>query len=907
MRRILHSLLVRFLLLLVVAGVCYLFTDSFGKRWRKYVMAKMEEKGFHVQFSRFGLHPIDGLVARDVKIFTDEDRRHILMTIDRLNLDVDYGKLAKKKFFIEGLELADAHVALPIDPDHPDAGQVEVKDLNARVYWMDDRLDIRRAEGQVAGVQLAVTGSILLPTRKNRTDAEKKADESVAAKRMAFLREKRGQVQEGLAWLKRFTFSKRPRLALDVNGVADKLENLQASVHFSVEGLGYESYTCKELSARANYNAGVVEVRQLTLKDRMGTLEAGATWDMAGDEVRFRLHTTADLPQLAKSFLQSDALREVVFYESAPPTLTLDGTWYVKGPKSAQKRPIEAVGELQSGRFNSRGEVFEGVSASFGVAPEGFYIRDGLLRHKSGTLAIQTMFQEIEGFKYRAVLRMDPHAFLPFASEEATRELIRRFQFDDSSSIFVGLEGQGPDMSLGSCRNVGRAEFHDLKYRGVEFAAASGELEFFNRKLIFRNVAAVVRSGTAEAGEVVVEDAEHWVRLTGVKGKLDPVPLTSCFARQAAEAIARYHFNSNTEVGVDGMIGTTTPALTDFKVHFKAPEGTAVYPLWGKEYTIHAPSGSLDFKGSMMAYDIKGKVSGGAMAANGHVDLGHDPGAYDVDFQAERFPFSVLGKELKFEDVKAQIKASKNSAPFEVQARVLGGTFGLAGTMDLNNKVPTYKGTMRVDAISFQQFAKAYTPGQESEGDVTGHMEFSGKPGEWKSLKATGALVLLNGNLYAVPVLGPLTPLLGALLPAPIKGYNVAREANCTFEVGDGFLVTDDFEALTSAFKLVSSGTVDFIRDNVNFTAQVRVRGLPGLVLMPVSELLEYKAQGTVSDPNWRSRFFSVGDGKKRNERKAPSAAELGAAANAAQSPDAPAEPAREQRPRVPPKTGPRK
>ncbi|MDB6120587.1 MAG: AsmA-like C-terminal region [Verrucomicrobiaceae bacterium] len=896
MLRFFKSFLLRVLLLSVAVGVAYLFTDGFGLRWRAFVMGKMEERGVHIEFSRFGLHPIDGLVARDVRVFSDEQRQHVLLTIDRVNMDLDYSKLIKKQFFIEGLELSAANVALPLDPDKPDAGQVDLHNLNARVFIIDDRLEIRRAEGEVAGVQLSVTGSIQLTPRKDRTPEEIKLDEQNSAKRMAFLREKRGQIQEGLRWLKRFTFTRRPQIALKVNGSADKLENLKASLHFKAEGLGYESYTCKELAAWADYHEGVIEVRQFRLQDKMGTLESTATWDMAGDDVRFRLHTTADLPQLAKCFLLSDALREIVFYESAPPSLTLEGTWYVKGPKAMQKRPIEAIGQVQAGRFNTRGEVFEGLSASFGVAPEGYYIRDGLLRHKSGSVTLQAMFQEIEGFKYRAVLRMDPHAFLPFAGEEAARELIRRFEFSENSTIFVGLEGQGPDTSLATCRNMGRAEFRDLKYRGVEFNSAEGEMEFFNQKLIFRNASAVVRTGTAEAREVVVETGEKWVKLTGVKGKLDPVPVTSVFARQTAEVIARYHLTPNTEVSVDGMIGMNSADVTNLSVKFKSPDGSGTYPIWGRDYLIHSPNGTLDFKGMKMAYKIKGRVFGGPMSAQGHVDLNHDSNAFDVDVTAEHFPFNILGKEVQFEKVKAEVKSGHSVSPFEISAQVLGGTFGLNGTLDTSRQPAAYKGTLRLDAISFQRFARVYAPGQESEGDVTGHMEFTGRMNDWKALRGTGAMVLLNGNLYAVPVLGPLTPLLGALLPTPIKGYNVAREANCTFQVGDGFVATDDFEALTSSFKLLARGAVDFIKDDINFTAKARARGLPGLVLLPVSELLEYKGEGTVKVPNWRPHYFSVGEGRRPDERIAPSAAELGAANKAIQRQGAQSEPVREKR-----------
>ena len=253
-----------------------------------------------------------------------------------------------------------------------------------------------------------------------------------------------------------------------------------------------------------------------------------------------------------------------------------------------------------------------------------------------------------------------------------------------------------------------------------------------------------------------------------------------------------------------------------------------------------------------------------------------------------------------FDKLKAEIKTGKASSPVDIQASVLGGSIGMKGMIDWSARPTQYKGALQLNALSFQRFAKVYAPDEDSEGDVTGHMEFTGKVDDWQSLKGSGVLILLNGNLYAVPVLGPLTPLLGALLPTPIKGYNVAREANCTFQVADGFLVTKDFEALTSTFKIISHGTVDFLKDDVDFTAQVRVRGLPGLVLLPVSELLEYKGEGTVAKTGWRPHFFSVGEGRKRDERKPPSAAELGAAARAAQMAPPHAQPAPEK-PRVNP------
>jgi hypothetical protein len=128
------------------------------------------------------------------------------------------------------------------------------------------------------------------------------------------------------------------------------------------------------------------------------------------------------------------------------------------------------------------------------------------------------------------------------------------------------------------------------------------------------------------------------------------------------------------------------------------------------------------------------------------------------------------------------------------------------------------------------------------------------------------------------------------VLPRPIKGYNVAKEADCTFEVADGFVTTEDIEAMTTVFRVVSKGKVDFLEDRIQFEAQAKFRGLPGLVLFPVSEILEYVGEGTVGTPIWRPRYFS-GTREKSEFRKTGEKAE---------TPDGPAPPARDAVPTRP-------
>jgi hypothetical protein len=81
-----------------------------------------------------------------------------------------------------------------------------------------------------------------------------------------------------------------------------------------------------------------------------------------------------------------------------------------------------------------------------------------------------------------------------------------------------------------------------------------------------------------------------------------------------------------------------------------------------------------------------------------------------------------------------------------------------------------------------------------------------------------------------------------------------------------------NFEALTNAFKILLDGRIDFLRDQIDMNAQVRVRGLPGIVLLPFSELLEYRGTGSVTDTKWEPKLLR-GVGQTMREANRPASA----------------------------------
>ncbi len=841
---------------LLAAGI-YAYTDSFDRRWRGFVQQELQAHGVFLDFDRLTVNPFGGLVVKEVRLFNDNTRQHVIAAVDRLNLDVDFAKLLEGQVVIESLELSHTGVALPVDPERPELTVVELKDLNARAFLNGDQLEIRQAEGDLQGLRISITGVLTLPKKDEDPNKPSKS----AMERLSMMREHRAQVQNGLDWLARFRSNTLPELTVNVSGDLNLPQELRGTLSFRAVNLKFEDYVWKELIADAEYDGGMIDVKRLHLSDHLGTLEATAAWRLGSERARFQLTSSADIPSLARAFLDNDGLREVVFYDEAP-QLSLEGFWYPKRGRNADGTasfPAEVTGRIDCKRFGSRGAVFNGLSASIGVSTDGFYVRDMVLTHKTGTILMQLMQHREHGVKYDATLRMDPNVLLPFVLREKTRDVIRRFQFDEKSEIDVHVAGEGPSFVLQDGVNSGHGLLKNFRYNGVELESMEADMSFQGFMQAYQNIKIHHARGPAQAEHVYLNDEEKWVRLTNVKAESDTAELVRCFAPKTAAFIERYRLTHGTHVTLNGTIGIQNSKYSDFAFTFRSSDGNGHYMLWGEDYLIQAPHGDLRIVGQKLAYDVKGRLFELPLHAQGTVDLAPGVEDYTADVTAGVFPYEVFGKKLNFADMHAKVSGKSGKVSFDVKAEVLGGGMTLIGTLDETREPNPYQGELRMNALSFKRFAQTYSKGNDSEGDLTGDFKFTGRMNDWSALKGNGVLIIVNGNLLAVPILGPLTPLLGAILPRPIAGYNIAKEADCTFSVEDGFLTTRNLKALSTSFRINSKGRINFIKDDIDFDAEVSVRGLTGLVLFPVTQLLAYRGSGTVTDTKWSPRILSGG------------------------------------------------
>src|SRR5260221_3060916 len=84
----------RFAIVLLIAaaisGGWYLARKGFGGRTRARIVEELHRRGVEASIARLTLNPFRGLVARNVRIFSYQDRTHTIAFISEIVLDINY-------------------------------------------------------------------------------------------------------------------------------------------------------------------------------------------------------------------------------------------------------------------------------------------------------------------------------------------------------------------------------------------------------------------------------------------------------------------------------------------------------------------------------------------------------------------------------------------------------------------------------------------------------------------------------------------------------------------------------------------------------------------------------------------------------------------------------------------------
>ncbi len=350
---------------------------------------------------------------------------------------------------------------------------------------------------------------------------------------------------------------------------------------------------------------------------------------------------------------------------------------------------------------------------------------------------------------------------------------------------------QGSGKSLQTLRLSGDLAVGRADYRGVELLEARSKLEIFDRQVVYRDFFIRRKEGTG-SGTFIYDFGRGEARLENIVSDMQPDKVAMWIDPEFVDDVMPYRFRKSARVVANGVVR-----------------------LGGRP-------------GTRLTLDISG---------------------------AEGMDYTFLGKDLPLENVSGRLKIVDYSLELQdFQGRLFGGGVQLDAKISLDAAAPDYQCTIRLDGCDFRSITSLYFDYNDSEGKLNGEYSFRGQDTDPARMVGSGRVEVLNGDVFEIPFLGPLTSLLNSIVPG--MGLSIADRAFASFTVRDGVINTSNLEVLSTAFTMTGNGDIDFLRDRLDFDIRINAKGLPGILLFPVSKLFEYTAQGTMADPGWRPKII---------------------------------------------------
>ncbi len=349
---------------------------------------------------------------------------------------------------------------------------------------------------------------------------------------------------------------------------------------------------------------------------------------------------------------------------------------------------------------------------------------------------------------------------------------------------------RGPSRLPETWTGEGTLALQRSRFRGAWMNSATANLRLGNGAITFENLR-VARDEGAGTGAFTYDFLKHEVRVTDVRATLHPPDAILWIEPKFFKFVTPYKFRQPPNIVANGVI------------HFQGGKNDHL------EIAVDAPTG---------------------------------------------MDYVFLGKTLLVDRISARLIFTDNRLQI---SELEGGLFDgvVRGTADiaLGKSDAHYHANLSADGIDFPRLTDLYYKYETTRGRLTGNYDWTGSGSDARSMRGNGNVKVTDGDIFAIPIFGPLSGLVGAIIPG--VGYSVARQAHATFAIKDGVIHTDDFKVSGKLFGMIGHGDVRFLEDKLDFDIRIDASG-PGVLLTPMYKLFEYKGEGSLSKPNWHPKRF---------------------------------------------------
>lgn len=364
-------------------------------------------------------------------------------------------------------------------------------------------------------------------------------------------------------------------------------------------------------------------------------------------------------------------------------------------------------------------------------------------------------------------------------------------QVDFLDAPEVSAEASGPDPDPAHLSANAALKLGRTSYRDVWAQLATATLRYANRRLVVDPLR-VVRTEGSGGGGLVFDFIRDECEVQKIHASVNPQEVIWWIDPKLLKDIAPYRFGKQPpNLFIDGIVHTKNGPTTQLRVDVDAP------------------------------------------------------GGMDYTFLRRELHASKISARLDFNTSRMKIQ--------NLDASVFGGKLRGFGDVSLVRADPSHSADVRLENVDFAALTKLYFGYDDSKGRLNARYGFSIRGDDARTMRGRGDLAVTDGKVFAIPFLGPLSFILNGIVPG--MGDDVARKGSASFTLANGVIDTSDFLVEASGFSMIGGGKLFYLDDKMNFDVRINARGLPGVLLFPVSKLFEYTSTDTLAKPNWRPKL----------------------------------------------------
>ena len=540
--------------------------------WRTAIERQISKQGAHIHIGALSYHPLRGVIASKVRVFSDPARLHEISRLERVLLDFDKTKLARGQFQITKIELKDAGLILPVDPDHPESDVLEVTGANGTLLMPGGRrLEIRNARGRIEGIDVSLNARLI----GYRQESETPPTASEQGKRRELLAR---VIRELKQW--HFNASPPPEIRVFLDGDANDGAALTAKITLLANGIEKNQHTLDEFNAEAEVTGDLLTVTSLHAKDSRGTLEGRGDYDIGDREGRFDLTSSLELQPLLKAWLGIPPLSQILI--GGAQTLEAEGEFRLNAQNVPQ---IHMTGKARCESVMLRGVQFDTVQSAFSWRDGDLFLRDVRLSRPDGEAKGKAMIQW-PLVRLALVSDLPAQVYKPFFKGQPLEIVIGDFSDRKGAEVHVALEGGFDATDRHSWAYTGGGRVKNMNYKGVpvnaaecKFSLSHRELDFFDGTVDFNYLKYQLRKdfqgpkqGTAKVGRIRYDAPSKIVEVENVEGIIWAAPLVRLFAPKVADSLEVYRFHQPPSLRGSGVVDVTPQGRTVLDVSFESPE-----------------------------------------------------------------------------------------------------------------------------------------------------------------------------------------------------------------------------------------------------------------------------------------------------------------------------------------------